>query len=77
MSHNIVFLVVDESSLAIQESAIENVVVDTVATENEKKQLELEAFKANAVVLLSPGPIVYIFKEITGISNSNLKQHVK
>ena len=42
--------------------------VSTVSTEMEKKQMELEALQASAIILYSPGPIVHIFKEITGDS---------
>lgn len=46
---------------------------DDVVTESssrEKKALELESFKASSAVLFSPGPIIHIFKEITG-TNGN------
>ena len=40
--------------------------VSTVSSEMEKKQMEMEALQASAVVLYTPGPIVHIFKETTG-----------
>ena len=50
------------------ESALTTAAVSTVSTEMEKKQMELEALQASAIILYSPGPIVHIFKEITGDS---------
>jgi len=70
-------VVVEDAASSVPETSISALesVVDTVATENEKKQLELEAFKAAAVVLLPPGPIAFIFKEITGAYETCVLSH--
>lgn len=57
-----------ESSIAVADVAEGDAVLslDTVSSAAEKKQMELEALKANTVVLVTPGPIIYMFQEIDG-----------